>query len=113
MLVNIEQVELLQGAGFTWQEVADAIGISRTTLWRRLHEQNISTSAYTDNSDHDLDELVKAAQHNFPNAGLVMTHGHLLSEGVHVQRRRLRENVVCNDPIHQVARWHQVLCTQA
>ncbi len=35
MIINIEQVELLRSAGFTWQEVADAVGVSRTTLWRR------------------------------------------------------------------------------
>ena len=70
--INIEQVELLRGAGFTWQELAGAICISRTTLWRRLREQNIQMSSYSDNSDHDLDELMVTLQHNFSNAGLVM-----------------------------------------
>ena len=107
--INIDQVEMLRHVGYTWQEVADAIGVSRTTLWRRLQEQNVTLSSYTDISDHDLDDLVKTIQHNFPNAGLAMTQGHLRSEGVCVQRHRLRQSVARNDPIRRNVRWHQVL----
>ncbi len=109
IVLNIEQVELLRSAGFTWQEVAKAIGVSRTTLWRRLSELNINTSAYTDISDHDLDEVMTTTQHNYPNAGLVILQGLLVSEGVHVQRQRLRDSVTRTDPIRRIARWHQVL----
>lgn len=107
--INIDQVEMLRQVGYTWQEVADAVGVSRTTLWRRLQEQNVTISSYTDISDADLDEMVKSIQHNFPNAGLVMVQGHLQSMGVHVQRRRLRQSVARNDPIRRRIRWHQVL----
>ena len=48
-------------------------------------------------------------QYNFPNSGLVMMQGHLMSEGVHVQRQRLREAVARCDPISRRLRWHQVL----
>ena len=33
LIVDIEQVELLRSSEFTWVEVAQILGISRTTLW--------------------------------------------------------------------------------
>ena len=86
-----------------------AIGISRTTIWRRLQEQNITLTSYTDINDQDLDDGVHAIQHNFPNAGLVMIQGHLRSEGVCVQRHRIGASVAHVDPIRRKFRWHQVL----
>ena len=105
--INIDQVELLRTVGYSWQEVADAIGASRTTVWRHLQEQNITLSSYTDISDQDLYDLVRTIQRNFPNAGLVMIQGHLRSQGVHVQRHRVRESVAHNDPIRQEICWHE------
>lgn len=53
--INIDQVEMLQSSGYSWKEVADAIGVSRT-IWRHLQEQNITLTSYTDISDQDLDD---------------------------------------------------------
>ena len=79
--VNIDQVEMLRGRGYTWDEVANAIGVSRATLWCRLTEQNVTLSPYVDICDHDFDQVVSRTQHDFPNAGLVMIQGRILSEG--------------------------------
>ena len=35
IIVNVELVELLKGCGCTWNEIADAMQISRATTWRR------------------------------------------------------------------------------
>ena len=78
---------------------ADTVGVSRTTLWRRLREQNVTLSPYTDISDDELNELVKSIQRDFPNAGLVMVQGYLQSRGVQVQRYRGRQSVAQNYPI--------------
>ena len=106
LCINVDQVEMLRQVGYSWQEVADAVGVSRTTLWRRLREQNVTLSPYTDD---ELDELVKSIQRDFPNAGLVMVQGYLQSRGVQVQRYRVRQSVARNDPIRQKVRWHQPL----
>ena len=58
--IDIDQVELLRQVGYSWQEVADAMGVSRTTLWRRLQEQNVTLSSYSDISDADLDSLIRS-----------------------------------------------------
>ena len=98
---------MLRSVGYTWQEVADAVGVSRTTLWRRLQEENVTLSSYTEISDHDLDYQVRIIQRDFPNAG------HLRSQGVHVQRQRLRQSVARTDLICRRARWHQTLSRRA
>ena len=37
IIVNVELVELLRGCGYTWNgSIADAMQISRATIWRRL-----------------------------------------------------------------------------
>ena len=38
-----------------------------------------------------------------------MNQGHLQSAGIRVQRRRVRQCVASNDPIHRNMRWHQVI----
>ena len=39
IIVNIDQVELLRSAGYKWDDVADAFLVSRSTIWRRLRNQ--------------------------------------------------------------------------
>ena len=38
--LNLDNVEFLRGCGYTWSQVAGALQVSRTTLWRRLKEAN-------------------------------------------------------------------------
>ena len=60
--MNREHVELLRSSEFTWEEVAQILSISRTTLWRRVQELGIPMCKYSDISDHDLDHLVRDIQ---------------------------------------------------
>ena len=99
LIVNIEQVELLRSSEFTWEEVAQILGISRTTLWRRVQELGIPMCKYSDISDHDLDHLVRDIQCNNPNIGASMLQGYLKSRGIFVQRHRIRGSVLQTNPI--------------
>ena len=64
--VNIDQVEMLRGTGYTWDEVANAIAFSQATFWCRLTEQSVTLSPYVDICDHGLDQVVSRIQHDFP-----------------------------------------------
>ena len=64
----MEEVELLPSAGYTWEEVAKVMGISRTTLWRRLNELNIPVNKNSNLSDGDLDEMVEGIQQSKSNS---------------------------------------------
>ena len=105
--VNIEFVEMLREAGYTWIDIAKVVGTSRTTLWRRLKENGTLISQFSEVSDGALDYLVKGYQDRNPNAGEIMLRGYLLSNGIHVQRRRIRDSIARVDPLHQRIRWHQ------
>ncbi len=106
VVVNLEFFELLKEAGYTLSEIAQILGASRTTLWRRLKENNVCVSRYSEISDHVLDYMVKQFQDRNPNCGLVMLQGHLSSIGINVQRWRIRDSVYRNNPLRQHS-WHQ------
>lgn len=98
VVINVEHVELLRSCGYTWNEVADAIQVSRTTIWRRLRDAGVHLSKYSDISDQELDTIVVQFQNSNPNYGQQLLQGHLKAQGIHIQRRRLRECVQRTDP---------------
>lgn len=109
LVVNVEQVELLRSSDFTWDEVSSIVGISRTTLWRRLHKLGIPLHRYSDISDCELDKLTSQVQLNNPNVGVGMLQGHIRSLGMRIQRQRIRESVLRINPLRAVVRWHQAI----
>lgn len=109
LLVNIEQVELLRSSDFTWDEVSRIVGVSRTTLWRKLHKLGIPLERYSDIDDNELDQLITEIQRNNPNIGVSMLQGHLRSLGEKVQRQRIRESVLRINPLRAIVRWQQAI----
>ena len=109
VLINIEQIDLLRSAGFTWQEVADAVQVSRSTLWRRLSELNISFNKYSDVCEDELDDHIRRIQNQYPNCGQVMIRALLQQQGLCVQRYKVRDSITRVDPLRSALRWHQVV----
>jgi len=109
IVVNIDTVELLRSCGYTWNQVAEALQVSRTTLWRRLQDSGYQMKKYTDICDDELDSIVAQIQRDNPNCGQQLMYGYLRDRGVHVQRHRLRESVVRIDPVRRLVRWQQVV----
>ncbi len=105
--MNIEQVELFRSVGYSWLEISNLLSVSHTTLWRRFRDLNIPTSQYSDISDEELDHIVQSVRELHPNVGLVMLQGYVSSQGVIVQRHRLRSSVRRLNPVNGIARWHQ------
>lgn len=108
-MLNLETVELLRGSGYTWNEIAESLQVSRTTLWRCLNEAGYEIERFTDISDDELDGILRQLQRDHPNCGQQLLLGYLRQRGVIVQRRRLRESVARTDPIRRYVRWHQVV----
>ena len=106
-------VELLRGVGYTWNEVAGALLISRTTLWRKLKESGVTLEKYATISDDELDQRVRALQLHYPHCGLVLLCSLLRTQGIHVQRYRLRDCVLRIDPEHSQSRWRQPIQRRA
>ena len=61
----------MREAGYSFNEIALALGTSRTTSWRRLKESNMCVSKYSEVSDQALDFVVQQYQVRNPNCGQV------------------------------------------
>lgn len=107
--VNIDAVEFLRNCGYTWDQVSNAMQVSRTTLWRRLREAGIEIKKHTDISDDELDSVISQLQRENPNCGQQMMCGYLRDRGINVQRQRLRGSIIRTDPVRRLARWNQVI----
>ena len=55
-------------------------------------------SKYSDITETQLDAVVQRVKQEHPNDGEVLIAGHLLKEGVHVQRSKLRRSIHRIDP---------------
>ena len=105
MTVDIEDIEFLRQLRFTWTRIAQILGISRSTLYRRLDEEELSIHlTYTVISDADLDRLIESIKAVHPNDGERLMIGHLASRNIFVPRARLRGSLHRVDPVSTALR---------
>ena len=104
MSVDIDEIEFLRSLRFTYKEIANILGISRATLYRRLDEEGLSDCTYTTISDQDLDSHLIAIKCSHPNDGERLLAGHLCCLGIIVPRSRLRGSIHRVDPENTATR---------
>ena len=109
IIISLDAIELLRSNGYTWNEIANAMQVSRTTVWRRMRDSGYQMKSFTSISDDELDSIVASIQRENPNCGQQLIKGYLNSRNIHVQRQRLRESIVRTNPIRRMIRWHQVV----
>ncbi len=87
--------------GYTWNEIANALMVSRVTIWRRLHELGMTCSKYTKISNHELDAIISGLVQRFPLSGVIMIWGHLKSLNIIVSRAKIHDSMlrICSDSI--------------
>ena len=90
--VDRQQLEFLRSMHFTWEDIANLLGVSVKTLQRRAKEWGIKTFSVI--SDCDLDHAVSEYLCESPFSGEAMINGHLRSGNVHVQRSRIRSSML-------------------
>lgn len=67
-VLNIEDVELLRRLHFTWCRIAEILGVSRSTLYRKIEEEGLSRDlTYTAITDVELDLQIEAIKKVHPN----------------------------------------------
>lgn len=97
--VSQDQIKYLMELGLTTVMISNVLGLSRSTLARRMREFGLRASEkYCSISDEELDALVSSLSQQFPGCGHKMMQGHLRSRGVVVQQARARESLRRTDP---------------
>ena len=104
--VSSSQLEYLLHLGFSCPRIASILGVSLSTIRRRMTDFNLSVSSvYSKITDHELDVVVADIKHTFPNCGYRLMHGHLLNQGYRVTQMRIRDSLHRVDPDGSVIRW--------
>ena len=80
IVINMEMVELLCSTNFTWDEIAKLVGVSRSTLWRKLSEHDGIPHYFSDISDDTLDSIISQYQNRNPHTGQTILKGYLYSD---------------------------------
>jgi hypothetical protein len=105
--IPVEVLEDLRGLKFSWAKIAMMLGVSRWTVWRRVREYGLQDmTGFCTISDEELDRIIQQyiANHG-TTTGQVYINGYLKSQGLLVQRRRIRESMARVDPRNTVLRW--------
>lgn len=94
MLIPSEILEYYVDSDFTLSQIAAILGVSKSTVRRRLEEMSISISCkYSLINDEELDRNVRKILHHFPNIGYRSVKGHLMGIGYIIQQNRIKESM--------------------
>ena len=97
--ISCQQLETLLELGFTTIAMANILGVSRSTVARRMRGHGLSASMkYCCISDDVLDDVVRCISQQYPGCGHKMMQGHLRAQGIVVQQVRMREALCRTDP---------------
>ena len=105
--IPAEVLEDLRGLKFSWAKIAMMLGVSRWTVLRRVREYGLQDmTGFSTISDDELDRIIQqyVANHG-TTTGQVYINGYLKSQGLLIQRRRIRESMARVDPQNTVLRW--------
>jgi len=95
--IQESQLRFYLDHNFTIQHIAGLLHCSRRTVERRMREYGISSrSRFSTICDSDLEVVVSSFVRNNPNLGERSVDGLLRSQGVVVQRQRLRNTMSCD-----------------
>lgn len=100
-----EQILHLASMSFTWTQIAEILGVSRNTIYRRRLEYGLRDTRVENITDAALRSVLLHVQREFPAMGEVMVWGRLQSMGFVVRRERLRRAIRELDPLHTALRW--------
>ena len=99
------QLAALLESGFTGPQISNIVGVSLSTIRRRMVQFGLSiTAQYSHISDEDLDLLVTDIKEQFPTCGNKVMQGHLQSRGYRIQQIRVREAIMRVDPAGSMMR---------
>ena len=104
--IDVETVIFLRSLNFTWANIAESMGISRSTLYRKCKKLGVyDVESQQFLSYHDLLPVVQDVKQEFPDVGERLLMGILHSRGIRCSRETLRTVIHDVDPINTALRW--------
>ena len=111
--IQKDKIGFLKDEGFKIADIASMFGCSRRTIERRLSKYGMSGRNFTPLTDLELDESIGNMCELHPLIGEKTICGRLRSQGIHVQRERIRESLRRVDPTGVEARVGRLLHRRA
>lgn len=108
LAIGRDQLVFLLDHDFTVTAICDLLGVSRSTLHRRLREYGIDLQVcerFSRISDAELDRLVTEVKRDFSDAGYRLVQGHLRSRGHNIQQHKVISAPTRVDPEGVAERW--------
>ena len=96
--ISRAQLEELLQSRFSVPDIAHLVGVSVSTIRRRMTFNLSVRQTYTPMSDDDLDRIIMEAQERFPNWGNRLMYGYLISLRIRLPFHRVRESQRRVDP---------------
>jgi hypothetical protein len=105
-VLDLDRANLLHDLGNTWSDVANAMQVSRRTLYNHMATTGRSTARreWSDITDDELDELVSEISLSHPFIGSTILLGHLEAQGLHLPPKRVQESLRRVDRIGTLVR---------
>ncbi|CAB4039385.1 uncharacterized protein LOC110239820, partial [Paramuricea clavata] len=99
-----------QASSFHVPDIAQALGVSRSTIFRRMRTFGLSVGQrMTYISDENLVITIRQVQQDFPNAGYRRLCSQLLIRGIRVPQMAVRNAMHRIDPEGVAMRWLQLV----
>lgn len=107
--IERNQLEYFVECGFRVKDIADMYHCSKRTIERRMHELSVRSSNFSQIPDTELDNKVSDLLEIRRQIGEKTIASQLRSQGIIVQRQRIRESIRRVDPIGVQLRCRTVL----
>ena len=109
-----DSLEMLLENRFTVPQIASMLGVSVSTVRRRMSAIGVYvTDYYSTTTDDELDEIVRNIQQEYPMCGNRQMQGHLICKGYRIQQVRLKDSQRRIDPCGSaLRRLHVLNCRQ-
>ena len=108
--ITFDQLSFLVGENFNTPRIAECLGVSVSTVRRRLRDNGIwLDESYSYISDAQLDQLIINIRSHFPRIGCRQMRAMLEADhNVRIQRHRVRMAMRRVDPAGAAIRWSEV-----
>ena len=91
--ISKEHLEFFLSYGFHCPEIGQVLGVSESTVRRRLNQFELSVKNFSQITDRELDASIEEIKMKFPDSGYRMVLGQLRAKDIRVQGHRLRESL--------------------